>query len=913
MFNPITYVRQKIKEYNSDIDTRPTSALYDLVIIPLSLIYASIKAEIDYIMISRSISNAEYLPDDEMDLLASNLFITRRSGTLSKGVVYYYFSEPIDTTIPKGAQIESEDGLIFIVDEAVIISHGAMSVNMSYGMYYLSVNVTAAGYGEEYNLAAEKIIRSIFSVPNAIKVTNPNAIAGGGERESNVQMAERMRTAITSRNLITKRSINTTLLDTYPFITEIQTVGFGDEDMVRDTQVVVVNSTDYTMHMGGCVDVYIKTGAPAELTIEVDSEEHVALSKTRAVGLLGEFQTSTEFVDTAARFDLDAIKEDDILTVYNNIAKGAYRISSVDPGQLTTKDEAENSASNLEYMVESSSSNITSPMVAIKSVNQVAGSTLTALSDGSIVDVEPKELISRASLSVECMLNDSLVSAYVYDDKLMLNYFSSILDAEDSGLEISALATSFPESIISVGTDSVALVWSDSGTIKVSIVNISTMTLTLERDVIANGVTYEYRNPVVTSSFHDELAPIGTSSYYVNVFYDEVDPAGSSYNINVTSMELDFTAQTLVDVITDVHIGLSRFGVTPYALTCSGNDEYTAVFAMDSQQSGGIVIVDNNFSSIGAEKTITGTEISSIAITMDIDSNIYSTWLNSTSHIMSFQMTVQQPLLDLSGEVVSSLGKIIYQNSTIDISGMKHIAYVVAKDNYGDVKYIKLGADGRELLVDDVIADSAKNISKALVLTDSFRRPTFTWNAFDPYKSYLMGSRKLSQDYALEVADPNTRFSSMEILGLLIDPAVASGTLEVTYYQPSNFALISDVVSSRDSVDRVVTSNYLVKAFVPCLLDMKIVYNGTRETEDLVSDMGKYISEIMESEIYASDIITALKLDSSEDVDVPFVMTAKLHNIDGTVTITRSEDGFKMNDIVRFIPGLIEVERQVNE
>jgi hypothetical protein len=139
-------------------------------------------------------------------------------------------------------------------------------------------------------------------------------------------MLARAETAISTRNMISARSIDATLLDEFADVDSLQVIGYGDPEMTRD--LVEENSTRTRIHAGGHADAYLH-GTILE-----------AQTTTKTVGTLTTdprpgyytFRDAT-IVDFTTTPD---VKVGDILYIHNALSteQELYVIDQVEANQL---------------------------------------------------------------------------------------------------------------------------------------------------------------------------------------------------------------------------------------------------------------------------------------------------------------------------------------------------------------------------------------------------------------------------------------------------------------------------------------------------------------------------------------------------------------------------------------------------
>lgn len=255
--------------YDPEIKSgREGSALRDMAVKPLEGLLSPYTTELEAIRDGLSFSNIENLSEDAANALASNVFVTRKTGDVATGVIRIYFENPIMAVIPAELEFVSSQALRFYTIQEVSITAEEMALNYDNGLYYVDVIAEAEEVGAEYNITAGSITGSTGTLPTTVSaVVNPNDFSGGANSETNQELKDRIETAITVRDLVTKKGITFVTPETFTFIRDIQPIGFRDPEMLRD---VVLGH-----HIGGKVDTYIQTTNPVEDSriIELAEEE----------------------------------------------------------------------------------------------------------------------------------------------------------------------------------------------------------------------------------------------------------------------------------------------------------------------------------------------------------------------------------------------------------------------------------------------------------------------------------------------------------------------------------------------------------------------------------------------------------------------------------------------------------------
>lgn len=207
--------------------------------------------------------------DEAVDGFTSNMFLNRLIGGYSRGTLEVLFSEQHTGTVSVGTKFFSTTGLLFTYSGSSALIYDESSllpVTLSAAVYYkLLIPVIAGAVGEEYNIGPQDFPRYDRFSPFIVSITSLDKFIGGKPQESSEDFLARIPDAITVRNLLTNRALNTVLPDTFPSIRRLLNIGYGDPEMTRDLAPLALGGT--RIHMGGAVDSYVDTGL-SERTIE---------------------------------------------------------------------------------------------------------------------------------------------------------------------------------------------------------------------------------------------------------------------------------------------------------------------------------------------------------------------------------------------------------------------------------------------------------------------------------------------------------------------------------------------------------------------------------------------------------------------------------------------------------------------
>lgn len=294
----IDLIRTRLAEADAEFDTRSGTAFYDLFVKPQQLMMQPIISAMDDYETAASIHRILSLPDpnayDEalVDDLVSNLYVTRDGGKLATTTVRVYYATPRDKEFPALTAEFTAGSVSFFNSADVDITRANMSLQVEGTLYFLDIPVRAAAEGDAYNVDAGAITGFVNDL-EAIRVTNPSASVGGLPRETNIELLTRAQNSIGARDLETVKGINAILREKFPFIREIQSIGFGDAEMMRD---ILFNA-----HVGGKTDVYVRIPALTQKTADFLG---LGYDTTREIARNFHFQMARSLTDPDLSSDL---------------------------------------------------------------------------------------------------------------------------------------------------------------------------------------------------------------------------------------------------------------------------------------------------------------------------------------------------------------------------------------------------------------------------------------------------------------------------------------------------------------------------------------------------------------------------------------------------------------------------------
>jgi len=235
-FDPVQYIIQQLRDYDSSIDTSPGSALRDLMVNPLSSMLESF-GETHQIFENRlSLAQVSGLSETALDDIAANFLVSRVSGAKASGAVRIYFKDPQNLTLPKYTEFRTIGGLKFYSTKEHTVTATQMLSNADrYPLYHTGdIQVTAAEEGTTHEIGPLEIT-TVISLGMAYEaVSNNNSFTGGAAKDTNDELLTKILDSVHNASLASNKGIEATLKANFATITDITVVGANNALMLRD-------------------------------------------------------------------------------------------------------------------------------------------------------------------------------------------------------------------------------------------------------------------------------------------------------------------------------------------------------------------------------------------------------------------------------------------------------------------------------------------------------------------------------------------------------------------------------------------------------------------------------------------------------------------------------------------------------
>ena len=335
--NMVNRIRDVFKNTMPKLATSVGSAVYELIIRPLSIIYATIEDSLYTSIRSKSLSSLKDSPNTtvgDVDHILSNYFVTRNESRPSKGTITIESSSAV-SRVPSGARFQAVGVDLFTdIDTVGIYPDTEGYTNdddVSYAQarkigdnYYFTVSVETDNSDAIINAGTPVDI--VEPIPYVTSAVVSSAVSGGSRGETDAEMIERARTNMCSWYGGPK-SIHKILSGSGVPVYSSMAFDSADPEMNRVLDSPVLVGT------GGMIDVYVKTAhTPMSMTVVVNmsKDEPCDISGLVPAGVLA----VTSVVDTHTNMAMDF----SVIwgSSHRNITDRGARLSSYQTVTVTT-------------------------------------------------------------------------------------------------------------------------------------------------------------------------------------------------------------------------------------------------------------------------------------------------------------------------------------------------------------------------------------------------------------------------------------------------------------------------------------------------------------------------------------------------------------------------------------------------
>lgn len=239
---------------------------YDVLIKAFSILFALFKQQSNkaagYLSLTKAEEYKDLLGDEydtAIDSILSNWFVSRKEGTPSTGTLRLWFTKAQDfLQLKTGEDLFIYGSDIYHVVREYVFSPTDFNLVLNKARnreeYYVDVEVTSTVNSTTKPEAEETFEHKINNI-YLIRAEVIEDFTPGLAKEPAEDFVARTQQAITTREMITDRAINTVLQEEFNNILSVYTAGFNSSEQIRD----VVNYQDITLHVGNKADIYLHT------------------------------------------------------------------------------------------------------------------------------------------------------------------------------------------------------------------------------------------------------------------------------------------------------------------------------------------------------------------------------------------------------------------------------------------------------------------------------------------------------------------------------------------------------------------------------------------------------------------------------------------------------------------------------
>lgn len=227
--------KQILEAQFPDLDLREGTGVRDLVLRPAAFLLSLCKTGFDYYFSQNTLANIDDTsPAEIVDGILGNLFLNRNLGTQAVINVRLYFARQTAVTINTSTSFSTDGSLLFFPLISSTYPAGAMQYDSYQNEYYFDIDLLASEKGSSYNISSGSLLYftnfNPYFLHGEINFLSQSSIAP----ESNTQFISRASTAISTRNLINKPSIDALLRQEFNYLNRVVVNGAGDTEMFRD-------------------------------------------------------------------------------------------------------------------------------------------------------------------------------------------------------------------------------------------------------------------------------------------------------------------------------------------------------------------------------------------------------------------------------------------------------------------------------------------------------------------------------------------------------------------------------------------------------------------------------------------------------------------------------------------------------
>lgn len=236
-----------ITAWRPEVDTSVGTLIKDIVVDVPATVLGVAYQDLQQIQKASSVNYVNELTDNQVEDLAANYNLTRKTGSYATGIITFIRYSAPTTTITVGASdgtggvsvstLKDDNGVSYsfttVETKQFTVANADSLYNASRNRWELNITIQADQIGSDYNVAANAI--KMFSGINGIDdIVNYNACVGGLDIETNEELGERIIEAAKAKLLGTIPGYKT-LVDSFEQVVDSSIIDTSTSGYIRNT------------------------------------------------------------------------------------------------------------------------------------------------------------------------------------------------------------------------------------------------------------------------------------------------------------------------------------------------------------------------------------------------------------------------------------------------------------------------------------------------------------------------------------------------------------------------------------------------------------------------------------------------------------------------------------------------------
>lgn len=277
-------IRQKLQEYRPNVDVTASSVISQLVVgltAPAQALALDLAEQLEA---SWSLLQlGADTPDEILDRLLSNYFISRRPSSAARGTLKLTLSGSVTTAIPtslrfvrNGIEYSPDQLYVGVISASSILSDADRLIRLQQdGTYAMSVDVTCLAEGSVGKARREDQFELSPPLSGVLLASAEADFSGGEDAESSDSLRARMLEGISADVPASRSSIRSLVRKVVPGTVDVSVIGYGDPELTRGSNNLL------GLQLPGRSDVYARTSTvPLVTLVDVEAVLDSSADKT---------------------------------------------------------------------------------------------------------------------------------------------------------------------------------------------------------------------------------------------------------------------------------------------------------------------------------------------------------------------------------------------------------------------------------------------------------------------------------------------------------------------------------------------------------------------------------------------------------------------------------------------------------